>query len=268
MIDAATCRLCIDEPKPFFAGHGGLRLSGWCFDESSSNIPRVRLAVAERTYDCESGLPRPDVGAAFPGFPQSAASGFRLQDWMPLGYQLAHLELSEDGAQWCRVWSGTLCAEIAPLIARIDFPSDEVVAENPATVSGWALHPQEPVERLSLQVGGMSVACHYGTPRADVAANFPNLPQSNRCGFDCQINLPSQGAPVTLKARLRSGSIVVSHLDKILSVKNEPASAFLQSLDEHRASLLHFPQSAKPKVSILIPVFNQTEVTLSCLKSI
>ncbi|MEY2490327.1 MAG: hypothetical protein QOC70_2269 [Verrucomicrobiota bacterium] len=268
MIDAATCRFCIDEPKPFFASHGGIRFSGWCFDESSSTTLRVRLTVADRTYHCESGLPRPDVGAAFSPFPQAAASGFLLQDWMPLGYQLAHLELSTDGAQWCRVWSGTLCAEIAPLIARVDFPSVDVVGENPATVSGWALHPQEPVERLSLQVGGVSVACHYGTPRADVAANFPNLPQSNRCGFDCQINLPSESAPLTLKARLRSGSIVVSHLDKVLSVSNEPASAFLQSLDEHRASLLQFPQYPKPKVSILIPVFNQTEVTLACLKSI
>ena len=268
MIDTATCRFCIDEPKPFFASHGGLRFSGWCFDESSSTIPRVRLTVADRTYHCESGRPRPDVEAAFPTYPQAGASGFLLQDWMPLGHQPVHLELSADGAQWCRVWSGTCCAEIAPLITRVDFPSADFVDENPATVSGWALHPQEPVARLSLQVGGVSVECHYGTPRADVAASFPNLPQSNRCGFDCRINLPSQSAPVTLKARLRSGLVVISRLDKVLSVRNEVAGAFLQSLDEHRASLLHFPQCPEPKVSILIPVFNQTEVTLACLKSI
>jgi GT2 family glycosyltransferase/glycosyltransferase involved in cell wall biosynthesis len=268
MIDAATCRFCIDEPTPFFASHGGIRFSGWCFDESSATVPRVRLTVGDWTYDCESGLPRPDVGAAFPQFPQAAASGFLLQDWMPLGYQPAHLGLSADGAQWCRVWSSTLCAEIAPLIAQVDFPVADVVDENPATVSGWALHPQEPVEHLSLQVGGVSVECHYGTPRADVAATFPNLPQSDRCGFYCQITLPSQGAPLTLKARLRSGSVVLCQLNKILSTRNGPATAFLQSLDEHRASLLHFPQYSQPKVSILIPVFNQMEVTLACLKSI
>lgn len=268
MIDAATCRFCIDEPKPFFASEGGIRFSGWCFNEASSTPPRVRLTVADRTYQCKSGMPRPDVEAAFPGFPQAAASGFLLQDWMPLGYQLAHLEVSGDGAKWCRLWSGTLCAEIAPLIARVDFPSVDIVDENPATISGWALHPQEPIEHLTLQVGGVSVACHYGTPRADVAANFPKLPKSSRCGFDCQISLSSQSAPVTLKARLRSGSVVISHLDKVLSVRNEAANAFLHSLDEHRASLLRFPQCDKPKVSILIPVFNQTEVTLACLKSI
>src|SRR5450759_848015 len=97
MIDAATCRFSIDEPKPFFASQGGIQFFGWCFDESSTTAPRVRLTVGDRTYYCETGLPRPDVGAAFPQFPQAAASGFLLQSWVPLGYRLAHLQLSADG---------------------------------------------------------------------------------------------------------------------------------------------------------------------------
>jgi len=268
MIDAATCRFCIDEPKSFLASQGGIRFSGWCLDESSTTAPRVRLIVGERTYYCESGLPRPDVGAVFPQFPQAAASGFFLKAWMPLGCNPAHVELSADGTDWCRVRSVTLCAELAPLIARVDSPAVDVVDENPATVSGWALHPQEPIEHLYLQVGGVSVECHYGTSRTDVAAIFPNLPQSDRCGFYCQVTLPSQITRLTLKARLRSGSVVLCQLDKILSTRNGPASAFLQSLDEHRASMLQFPACEHPKVSILIPVFNQTEATLACLKSI
>jgi GT2 family glycosyltransferase/glycosyltransferase involved in cell wall biosynthesis len=189
-------------------------------------------------------------------------------DWMPLGYQPAHLELSEDGAEWCRVWSSMLCAEIAPLIACADFPLAVVVDDNPVTVAGWALHPQEPIERLALQVGGVSVECHYGSPRTDVAANFPDLPQSDRCGFYCQINLPAQGASLKLKARLQSGLVVVHQLERRLSVRNGPASAFLQSLDERRSELLRFPQGKDPTVSIIIPIFDQMEVTLSCLKSI
>jgi O-antigen biosynthesis protein len=268
MIDAATCRFCIDEPKPFFAGHGGIRFSGWCFDEASTAVIRVRLTVGDRTYHCESGRPRPDVAAAYPPFPQAAASGFFLQDWMPLGYQPAHLEVSADGAQWCRVWSLMLCSEIAPLIGRVDFPSDDILDDNPVTVSGWALHPQEPIERLALQVGGASVECYYGSARVDVAANFPGLPQSDRCGFYCQINVPAQGASLKLKARLRSGLIVVHQLERRLSLRNEPVNTFLQTLDEHRAALLQFPKNKEPKVSILIPVFNQIGVTLDCLKSI
>jgi O-antigen biosynthesis protein len=268
MIDTATCRLCIDEPNSLFTSHGGIQFSGWCFDESSTKAPQVRLIVGDRTYYCETGLPRPDVGMAFPQFPQAVASGFLLKGWMPPGYELAHLELSADGTQWCRVRSLTLCVEIAPLVAHVDFPVADVVDESPATVSGWALHPQEPVEHLFLQVGGVSVECHYGTPRADVAANFPNLSQSDHCGFYCQINMPSQGGPLRLKARLRSGSVVLCQLDKTLSTPNGPASTFLQSLDEHLASMLKFPAEEHPKISILITVFNQMGVTLDCLKSI
>ena len=113
---------------------------------------------------------------------------------MPLGYQPAHLEVSADGAHWCRVWSVMLCSEIAPLIGRVDFPVEDVLDDNPVTISGWALHPQQPIERLSLQVGGASVECHYGSTRTDVAANFPRLPQSERCGFYCQINVPVTGS--------------------------------------------------------------------------
>jgi len=268
MIDATTCRFCIDEPKPFFASHGGIRFSGWCFDESSAAILQVRLAVGDRTYPCESGLPRLDVGAAFSGFPQAARSGFLLQDWMPLGYQPARLEVSGDGAQWHVVWSSMLCTELASLIGRVDFPVADVVDKNPATVSGWALHPQEPIEHLVLQAGGVSAECQYGAARMDVAANFPNLPHNNRCGFYCQINLPSQGAPLTLKARLQSGATVLCHPDRTLSARDEPTRVFLQSLAEDRAALLHLPSFPEPKVSILIPIFDQIDVTLACLKSI
>jgi GT2 family glycosyltransferase len=268
MIDTATCRFCIDEPKPFFASHGGMRFSGWCFDLVSNKPTRVRLIVGDRIYACESGLLRHDVGEAFPQLPQAAASGFFLQDWMPLGYQAAHLEISADGTHWSRVTSLTLCAEAAPLLARVDSPLGDVTEANPITISGWALHPQSPIERLVLQIGGSSAECKYGTRRTDVAAIFPGLPQSDRCGFYCQISAPSESTPITLKARLRSGSIVVCQLDRTLSAKSAPTQAFLQSLDEHRASLLRFPPGKKPKVSILIPVFNQMEVTLACLKSI
>ena len=81
MIDAATCRFCIDEPKPFFASQGGIQFSGWCFDESSTAAPRVRLTVGDRTYHCETGLV-PDLtwGRLFHHFPKlrPLASVYRI----------------------------------------------------------------------------------------------------------------------------------------------------------------------------------------------
>ncbi len=268
MIDPATCRVCIDQPHPLFATHGGIHLSGWCFAEDITVPPLVRLTVNERSYLCSSRLPRPDVGALFPDYPQAADCGFALKSWMPPGYQKAHLEISPDGSEWSRITSLPLCAEIAPLIARLDFPVSDTVDANPVTVSGWALHPQEPIEQLSIQVGGSSFACYYGKPRLDVASIFPELPNSKHSGFHCQLRIPSDNAALKVKARLKSGRIVIHTLDKLITVRNRPATAFLQTLDERRASLLAFPACDKPKVSILIPVYNQIEVTLACLKSI
>ncbi|MDT4968999.1 MAG: hypothetical protein QOJ64_3736 [Acidobacteriota bacterium] len=268
MIDLADCRFCIDEPKPVFAAHGEVQFSGWSFDVSSSGCLQVRLNIAGKTYQCESGRPRPDVGAAFPQFPQASFSGFFMRGWMPPGCQPVHLELCADDFHWCRVWSGTICAEMAPLLGSVDLPLVDVVDENPVTVLGWALQPQEPIELLTMHIGGTSAKCSYGMPRPDVAAAFPNLPQNDRGGFSCKIDFPFEKGRLYLQAHLRSGAVVLGQFGNYLSVRNGPASTFLRSLDEQRASILRFPTFEHPKVSIVIPVFNETELTLGCLKSV
>lgn len=268
MINPASCRLCIDEPNPLFAVHGGLQFSGWCFDESLTAAPLVRLRVGSRSFVCSSRLPRPDVGAAFPEFPQAADSGFFYAGWMPLGYQLAHIEVSADGTDWFTLKELTLCSEVAPLVAHLDFPLTDVVGQSPITVSGWAAHPQEPIENLWIQVEGSTAECHYGIPRPDVAAALPTLPGGDRSGFYCHLDLTGTGGPIVLKARLRSGSFVVVKPDKKIKVRNQVLDEFLHSTDQYRASLLSFPIHNEPLVSILIPVHNQTDVTLACLKAI
>jgi GT2 family glycosyltransferase/glycosyltransferase involved in cell wall biosynthesis len=268
MIEPRTCRLCIDQPNPLFATHGGIHISGWCFDQVTPVAPLVRLTIDQRSYLCASRLPRPDVGATFPDFPQAAECGFSLTSWMPPGYRQAHLEVSSDGADWSRITSLPFCAEMAPLIARVDFPVSDLVEENPVTISGWALHPQEAIQQLFLQAGGSSYPCYYGKPRLDVASNLPELPQSDRSGFYCQVTIPADNAELRLKARLKSGRIVVHTLEKRIAVKNRPGTALLQSLNERRAALLSLPIGERPKVSILIPVYDQIDVTLACLKSI
>jgi GT2 family glycosyltransferase/glycosyltransferase involved in cell wall biosynthesis len=268
MFDPRSYRLCIDEPNPFFATHGGIRISGWCFDESAEAPPFIRLRVGSHAFACSSRLPRPDVGAAFPQFPQARDSGFYFEGWMPLGYQLAHLEVSADGIEWSSLKSLTLCSEVAPLVAHIDFPLTDIVDQNPVTVSGWAAHPQDPIEKLWLQVQGSSTECHYGIARPDVAAALPNLPGGDRSGFYCHIEVPAPGGAISLKALLRSGLFVLVETNKRVAVKNGLLDEFVHSLDRHRASLLSFPAVNEPAVSILIPVHNQIDVTLACLKSI
>ncbi|MEO8219063.1 MAG: glycosyltransferase, partial [Acidobacteriota bacterium] len=144
----------------------------------------------------------------------------------------------------------------------------DVVDEGLVKISGWAFHPQEPVEELTLQINGSSVACRYGLPREDIGARFPAVPQSDHCGFQCQIALSDDGGVVKLKARLRSGAIVLSEPGKTIQLVQGRARTFLENLDRERARLLSFPISARPTVSIVIAVYNEIEVTLACLRSI
>ena len=268
MIDFRHCRFQLDEPKPLFARNGGMRLAGWCFDETSAAVPQVRLAVGGRLFTCETGMPRTDVGVAFPQFPQAARSGFQLQAWLPLGHNAGHIEISADGTEWVRAQAVIICAEAAPLVGEIESPESDEVEAKAVTISGWAVHVQEPIEQLWLQVGGASAVCDYGSRRRHVSEMFPHVPWSEHSGFSCRIDLPSRKAQVKLKARLRSGLIVVTPLSKMLAARDERRGALLSAIDEHRASLIALPRYDAPVVSIIIPVFNQLQVTLACLKSI
>lgn len=270
MLDPAKYRLRIEQPIPLCAAGGGIQLSGWCFHETHAASTRARLVIDEKAFACDSGLPRPDVGDAFPQFPQAANSGFTLRSWMPAGYATVHIELSANGSTWCRVKSLPFASEIAPLIAHLDSPHAGIAEEGSVRFAGSAFHPQEEIEKLTVQFRGLSAPCRYGLAREDVRLEFPDVPNADRCGFACTLQLPAGTGELRLKARLRSGSIVVYRHHQPITVTRSPqVQALLQSLDEHRAALLRFPPpQAEPKVSIVIAVYNQLEVTLSCLESV
>ena len=116
-------------------------------------------------------------------------------------------------------------------------------------------------------VGNAAVPCQYGIGRADVMQNFADHSESGRSGFCCETNV-GLGVSVTLRAQLESGAIVFHPLEKGISIEGSAAHDFLELLDEQRASLLSFPRVENPKVSIVIAVYDQLDVTLSCLKSI
>ena len=269
MVTAVGCRLKIDHPVPLCAAEGGLHLAGWCFDEQSSSPLAVRLVIGEHVYPCDSGLPRPDVAAAFPGWPQAANSGFQLKRWMPGGYSTAHLELSGNGTDWSRVQSVPFCSEIAPLVARIEQPVGSAVEEGLMSISGWVFHPQEEIESVTIRFRDVTAVCRYGLARADVARDFPDVPNVARCGFEGRIQLRAGTGVWKFAARLKSGATVVHSAPGHLQVRRRAETeALLQALDERRAMFLQFPAQRRPTVSILVAVYNQLEVTLACLRSV
>src|SRR5437588_978351 len=268
MANAGQYHFQIEGPVPLYASEGGIEFTGWGFDESYLKPIQVRLLLGDRIYPCDSGLPSPGASQIFPSLPQAACAGFRMRGWVPLGYLPAHLELSRNGRSWSRVKSVSFCSEIAPLVGSLDTPASDTVEEGLLTVAGCALQPQEEIEELFLQAGGLSLKCQYGDPRPDVIRAFPTVPRTGRYGFSCQVKLSQGRVSLRLKARLRSGLVVIHPSGKKIHVENKEAKAVLQSLEEHRAGLLRFPHYDNPKVSIVIPVFNQIPVTLACLKSI
>ena len=71
-----------------------------------------------------------------------------------------------------------------------------------------------------------------------------------------------------LRARLASGRIVISSPGKTLLSKSNDAEAHLQEIDLQRAACLQIPRAERPAASIIVPIYNQIDVTLDCLRSI
>lgn len=268
MMDAARWQFALETPKPFFLVDGQLKLTGWCFDENSTLAPKIRLIVGERIFSGHAGLSRLDLAATFPQFPQALRAGFSIEAWVPPGCHRSRWEVSADEQNWKRMADFTVCAELAPILAEIETPLLEEAEANPVFVSGWAFHPQEVIEQLTLEAGDQRVICQAGQIRHDVGARFPGLPASHASGFTCEIEVPAQKTALRLRARLRSGAVAITTLPKRISARERQQNEFLELLDLERAGAVALTPDKNPKVSILIPVFNQLGVTLDCLKAI
>ena len=261
-------RWSIDGPNPLFAEGGYLNFFGWCLHESSPTPPEVRLVVGDRVIQCRTGLEREDVGRAFPDAPAAGQSGFRFNGWMPIGYATAYLEAKTAGSDWQRLKSAALCSEIAPLIAYFDTPLDRVFTEGRIMMWGWVLHPQEPIEEVTLRVGAYSIPAQYGRPRADVVAQFPDVPHQARTGFECEVTLPPGRFRISARARLQSGRVLHHDFGMEVLVKDRRTDALIHRMEQYRATMIAFPVEPAPTVSILIPVYNQIQVTIACLHSV
>lgn len=266
MFNVPHRRVRIDRPTPLAAAGGGMDLCGWCFDESSSTPTSARLVVGERIYPCESGLPRPDVAAAFPKFPQAARSGFILRRWMPPGYATAHVEISGDGNDWVRVKSLPFCSEFAPLIVHIDRPTAESSEEGLVIVSGWALHPQEEIEELRVAFRDQSAICRLRLLPTELPRGFEGVPGSHRVAFEARLQLRAATAHLRVTARLKNGATVIYSPPTPFTVRRAAdAEALLRMSDLQRCKLLRLAPAIAPRVSIIIAVHNHIDVTLACL---
>jgi hypothetical protein len=95
---------------------------------------------------------------------------------------------------------------------HIDLPRADATVEAPTmTVAGWVLGKGAPVVAAEIFHGGEMLAdVSLGTPRPDISAAFPQVPEAGQCGFRVSVAVPEPGeGELVLRAVLQDESRVL-----------------------------------------------------------
>jgi len=259
----------IDHPGVMHAPSGLLKLSGWIAGWPDADL-LVRLRLGPATlFDCSIGVLRPDVAAAHPELPGAESSGFTLEVYVPAGFHIGTLEYCLLGeGEWTPFHTLSIMAELSPLYAQLECgpPADGV--ELDWHLQGWCFHPQSEIESVSVQFAHNRAALQYGALRPDVADLFPQFRSALNSGFSGHLHLGAGQAPVQLTARLANGSVLRKVLLPLLSIPDRVLLEASRISPKIRASRIKLAEHAQPEVSIIIPIYNQLELTLACLESL
>jgi O-antigen biosynthesis protein len=170
---------------------GVLRVRGWA--ASLSPVEHVRVFLdGEPIGAAEQNLPREDVGAAHPDYPDAARSGFLFQQVLehdaPAGLPV-RVEVAALGGITREL---TDVLSVAPVIRRrgrtgapIQFHCDalSLAADGTLFVRGWALC-EGGTERIEIDLGAERLGvADLAQERADVGNAFPHVPGARRAGF-------------------------------------------------------------------------------------
>jgi hypothetical protein len=196
----------IDQPTQGQTVSGVVKVSGWVLDFNA--IDKIELLV-DGTFAnrADTNLPRADVLEVFPNYFNSATpnpgyvSSF-LASRFPNGPHTVAVRVTESSQVTTIIGSITVLVDNtinqAPF-GYIDIPGPAGVegANGSFPVSGWALDDQD-VDHIDFLMDGQIVAgsvgrglpstAIYGTTRPDVAAAFPDVPNSLYTGFQANID--------------------------------------------------------------------------------
>lgn len=255
----------LDTATPLRAPGGLLRLQGWIVDRRGQACA-VRLRIGDACFDCITGGSRPDVAATHPGLPGAGDSGFALEAVVPPGLHVATLECRREGThEWSALRTLSLIAETGAARYHLESPPPANGASE-WHVQGWCFHPQHEIERLSLLWNGRETELAHGAPRPDIAETFPGMPAA--AGFAGRVPLSPGTGPVSLVARLRHGGLQQLPVPVSLTVPDPVLDRAVRTHQEVRASLIRFQPVETPDVSIIIPIYNQLDLTLGCLEAL
>jgi GT2 family glycosyltransferase len=258
----------LDVSHSLQAPEGLLKLSGWIAGWAEANV-EVRLRLGpDGLFDCQTREPRPDVAAIHPDIPGSAESGFRLKTYIPAGFHIGTLEYRLAGcSDWIPFHTLSIVAGLSSLFAQLECapPEDETGRWD---VHGWSFHPQYEIESVTIQFAHNQALLQHGSPRPDVANIYPQFRTAVDSGFSGHFVVePGQGA-VVLKAKLCNGSVLQYVLWPTLVIPDRELERAKQLAGKIRAAGIKLVPQAQPDVSIIIPIYNQLDLTLGCLESL
>jgi hypothetical protein len=196
----------IDQPTQGQRVSGVVKVSGWVLD--FNQVDKIELLVDGTLANrADTNLPRADVLEVFPTYFNSATpnpgyvSSF-LASRFPDGPHTIAIRVTESSQVTTIIGSITVLVDNtinqAPF-GYIDIPGPAGVegANGSFPVSGWALD-NEDVDHIDFLMDGQIVAgsvgrglpstAIYGTTRPDVAAAFPDVPNSLYTGFQANID--------------------------------------------------------------------------------
>jgi glycosyltransferase involved in cell wall biosynthesis len=90
----------IDKPLVWSRKVRHLRVSGWCFAISGSEVSQVRARVGYKVFRARFGTVRPDIGLLFDNRPGALRSGFSLDATVPPGRSQFILEVRSAEGPW------------------------------------------------------------------------------------------------------------------------------------------------------------------------
>ena len=269
MSSALSPQFTVECESPLRAVEGNLKLQGWIAGVATHEV-RLRLGHGENLiFECTSAIGRPDVAATFPDLTGAETSGFKLEALLPPGLHLGTLEYRCEGSgDWVPFHSLSITADLAPLRVYLESSGPATHSNDPWFLHGWCFHPHFEIESLTIEFAHLAATMQHGDPRPDVAAAFPSLANTSNSGFSGHLHLEAGSGPLYVSARLVSGDVVQSQLMPMLEISDQQLAHARKVVAFARADQIKLPSVSAPEVSIIIPIYNQLDLTLGCLESL
>ncbi len=222
----------IDTPLDGATIKGDVAISGWFLD--SNGVTKVEVLIDGKIMgEAQYGIPRADVGQAFPEY-QNGNSGYQFTlNTKNLTNGQHSLTIRETGNNRAttELKSQINVQNAASLasIGSIDEPVYRASVKGEIAVRGWFLD-ESSVSKIEILIDGKRVGeAQYGIPRLDVQKAYPDYQNANS-GYLYTLNtknLTNGQHKLTVKETGNNGA--TSELNSLLDIQNLPAKG---SIDE------------------------------------